>query len=109
MSDVVVEEEHETLMDESVSDPDVTLTNIFPDANCPAMAIVNWLRVSAVYVSMSIDAVMDDPLPSETVALLDAVQDVMRMEYSDEDVPSLEIPVFPVECWAFELSIIAAE
>ena len=39
--DVVVEEEHETVMDESVSDPDATLTNIFPDANCPAMVIVN--------------------------------------------------------------------
>ena len=108
--DVVVEDEHETLIDESVSDPYVTLTNIFPDANWAAMVIVNCLRVSAVYLTVSIDSAIEvNPLPSDRVALLDGVQDVMRMEYCDEDVPSLERPVFNSECAVPPLRIMAVD
>ena len=100
---------HEISIPFSVRVPDVTLTSVFPDANWAAMVIVNCLRVSAVYVTVSIDAEMDDPLPNNTVALFEAVQDVMRMEYCDEDVPVLDRPVFPDECVAAELRMIAVE
>ena len=109
MSYVVEEEEHETLTDERVRDPYATLASILPDANSPAMVIVTWLSVSAVYVTVSIDAAMDDPLPNETVALSAAAQDVMRMEYCDEDVPSLERPVFNSECAVPPLRMMAVE
>ena len=63
--------------------------------NSTVMAIVHCLRVSAVYLTVSIDSAIEvNPLPSERVALCDGGQDVMRMEYCDEDVPSLERPVF---------------
>ena len=105
----MVEEEHETLMDERVSDPSVTLTNIFSDANCPAMVIVNWLRVSAVLVNVNIDAVMVDSLSNDTVALSDAVQDVRRREDCVEEVPVRERPVFPDECVSFDVRMIAVD
>ena len=60
-------------------------------------------------MTVSIDAAMEDPLPSETDALSDALQDVMRMEYCDEDVPALERPVFNSECAVPPLRMMAVE
>ena len=90
----------------SVRVPDATLTSVFPDANCPAMVIMNWLRVRAVYMTVIIDALMEVPL-NETFPLSDAAQDVRRMEYCDEDDPVLERPVFNEECAVPPLRMIA--